>query len=444
MQEIPLENAISRFDKHLHINERVILSAKFGDGKTFFLNKFKESTKDNFHFITLYPVNYSVAQNADVFEYIKRDIILQLAQEEILCNIDLEAMADSICSWENAREVISFLLSSLPFGPLYDNILTKIEGFYKSYQEKKQTYEKFLDNFAVQKGGIYERDAYTKLIEEGIKHIQEDKRAVLIIEDLDRIDPAHLFRILNVLGAHIDCKYHDNESCPSNKFGFDHIITVFDYKTTEHIFHHFYGEQANYQGYINKFKINQPFYYSIKQEAYNYLHEYIRQHCYITIDTIDNNHPFSIYRRFRNLSVREICNLLENIDNQIETKEENTYNKEVSFLTNSSLTTFIAILFRIGIKKDQIKTHLNNFFNVDVDFLNLLGVFLSKDVWFWGQSCVKYKNVDYDIKKEIKNSMVERIIFTESEQQHNNSSRYQDVSKAIAEAINEALKNVHE
>ena len=54
---IPVDEALERFENHLLSHDRVILSAKFGDGKTFFLNKFKEKCKNDsespFVFITL-------------------------------------------------------------------------------------------------------------------------------------------------------------------------------------------------------------------------------------------------------------------------------------------------------------------------------------------------------------------------------------------------------
>ena len=42
---IPVDDAMQRFEDHLLSHDRVVLSAKFGDGKTFFLNKFKEKCK---------------------------------------------------------------------------------------------------------------------------------------------------------------------------------------------------------------------------------------------------------------------------------------------------------------------------------------------------------------------------------------------------------------
>ena len=296
MGPIPIENELKAFKEHLDINERTIFSAKFGDGKTFFLNEFKKEysdenkkkvdKKEKYYFITLYPVNYSVAENQDIFEYIKRDILLQLAIDEKLNPVDFDAIATSIFTWENLKEVICFLISSLPEGKILKKILEKGEIFIQKYKEKQTTFQKYESWFTSQKGGLYEHDSYTELIIETLKYIKSSGyKTVLIIEDLDRIDPAHLFRILNVLGAHIDEHiYKDSEN--TNKFGFDNIITVFDYNTTENIFHHFYGKDANYKGYINKFTSHQPFYYSIDEIAREYLYKVIFEKCCIHKESI--------------------------------------------------------------------------------------------------------------------------------------------------------------
>ena len=39
---IPVDDAMKLFENHLLSHDRVILSAKFGDGKSFFLNEFKK------------------------------------------------------------------------------------------------------------------------------------------------------------------------------------------------------------------------------------------------------------------------------------------------------------------------------------------------------------------------------------------------------------------
>lgn len=399
MENISIEHKIEQFKTHILDNKRVILSAKFGDGKTCFLGQVKETLSNEFYFITLYPVNYAVAKNEDVFEYIKRDILLQLATDGILSDIDFEAVADSIFCWENLREVISFLLSCVPGGELYKKLLVKAEKFKKEYDKRKSTWDKYNIFFINQKGGLYEHDAYTKMIESGIEYIgnptkpQGGKKPVLIIEDLDRIDPGHLFRILNVLGAHIDTNKDEN------KFGFENIVVVLDYITTEHIFHHFYGQDANYYGYMSKFMSCYPFEYSIKEIAKDYVYDYIEKEC-----KVPRNIAFKIDVGFKyeksvrqpeildsylnKISVRDIAHALDNINNQF---IEDTIILRDSFKvsTNSGLIKFLSLIKRLGIdfqKAQLYKTILNL---RDKSILDLLGIFILIDE-------------NFDINKEIK------------------------------------------
>ena len=97
------------------------------------------------------------------------------------------------------------------------------------------------------------------------------KKPVLIIEDLDRLDPKHLFRILNVISAHMEDRHTPDKI--GNKFGFNNIVLVMDYDVTKHIFHHFYGSGACYEGYMSKFLSREPFRYSIQQEMVKEIEE---------------------------------------------------------------------------------------------------------------------------------------------------------------------------
>lgn len=42
---IPVDDAMQRFKDHLLSHDRVVLSAKFGDGKTFFLNNSRRNVR---------------------------------------------------------------------------------------------------------------------------------------------------------------------------------------------------------------------------------------------------------------------------------------------------------------------------------------------------------------------------------------------------------------
>ena len=378
MKEIPIDREIEEFKIHLEDNPRVIFSAKFGDGKTYFLNRFiKKLSDEGYYFIQLCPVNYSVAKNEDIFEYIKRDILMSLAKDDMLGEVDFEAIADSIFTRENLREVISFLLSFVPAGGFYDKLISKAESFKKSYDEKKQTWEKYDSFFSTQRGGLYEHDGYTKMIESALSFIKTNKvkKPVLIIEDLDRIDPGHLFRILNVLGAHIDYQKE------TNKFGFDNIIIVLDYEITRHIFHHFYGESANYDGYMSKFLSHYPFNYSITEVAYDYVYEYIQKECHLSREFASQMQTGIKYvqggklnitfdNRLRELSVRDVANALDNIENQylieaIETKAG------YKIKTDVGIVKYFALLKRLRINCSFLLQHLSDYESLDV--LNMAG-----------------------------------------------------------------------
>ena len=274
LDKIDISGNLNNFAQYLEKTDRIILSAKFGDGKTYLLNKLRNDAvmKDEYEFFTICPVNYSVAKNEDVFEYIKRDIIVQFYEKKLLEKIDLNALFGSEFTLNDLTSVVPFLLSLVPLGELCNEGYSKFLEIKKKYDEKKHIVDKYLSQFANTAGCIHEEDGYTKLIKKAIKWISQDhslngevkkaKKPVLIIEDLDRLDPKHLFRILNVVSAHIDDSKQPD--IVGNKFGFNNIVLVMDYDVTKHIFHHFYGAQACYEGYMSKFLSREPFRYSIK------------------------------------------------------------------------------------------------------------------------------------------------------------------------------------
>ena len=365
---IDVSEKVKDLVQYLESTDRIILSARFGDGKTHLLNALRNDKTANkeYEFFTIYPVNYSVAPNEDVFEYIKRDIIVQLNERGLLNNIDLEAIFDSLINFEDVASVISFLLSLLPGGPLYDNAFKIFRKIRKNYKKKKRTTDKYLSTFANQKGCIYEEDGYTKLIREAIKWMGEDhytgghkwkgKKPVLIIEDLDRLDPKHLFRILNVISAHMEDSNTPDKV--GNKFGFNNIILVMDYDATKHIFHHFYGDGACYEGYMSKFLSREPFRYSIQQEMVKEIEEKLA-----SILKVPN--LFSAFKTFRKKlsqsSIRDLSKL-----SQLDPKDfikspdhvislSNSTVKTLSISTSFQLFQLIIYMVEAGMTQKQIK-----------------------------------------------------------------------------------------
>ena len=360
LKEIDLREKIADFSQYLATTDRIILSAKFGDGKTYFLNQLRqnEDLNKDFKFFTIYPVNYSVAKNEDVFEYIKRDIILQLNKEGLLDKIDIDAVFDSFFSFDDVRAVVSFLLSFVAGGAFYDKIFNKFWEKKKEYEEKKHTADKYLSSFTQKQGCIYEEDGYTLLVRNAIKWMKEDhamngpewkgKKAVLIVEDLDRLDPKHLFRILNVLSAHIDDT--TNPDLVTNKFGFNNIVLVMDYEATEHIFHHFYGENACYDGYMSKFLSREPFRYSIQHFiALEIENELSRKLGIANIFSTFGN----FRKRLHQLSIRDLKKLTM-FDTQERIKKDFFEYRKMKFSTSLPIFNLIIYMIECGLSVDEI------------------------------------------------------------------------------------------
>lgn len=253
---------------------RIIFSARFGDGKSYFLKKFMESypkEANDFYFITLHPVNYVVEENRDVIEYIKRDILFQLIKDNRIYDFKegYDKIFDAVCNGESLIKLADFAASIIPVKDLKKGYKA-LKGLLSTIDEKRKeqdvlhVVDDYLNGFYGKSGSISECDAFTYLIQKSLEQMMA--KSVLIIEDLDRIDPAHLFRIMNVLSSQVDNPYY-SEVPNGNKFVFDKIILVMDYEIARHLFHHFYGEEANYEGYMNKFLNTLPFKFSISQEA---------------------------------------------------------------------------------------------------------------------------------------------------------------------------------
>ena len=369
---IPVDDAMLRFEDHLLSHDRVVLSAKFGDGKTFFLNKFKEKCKMDaespFEFITLYPVNYQVLGNKDIFELIKHDVLLQILQADII-NVDYEVtdkmafefyIQNHFCT---VGESFFEMLKSCGA----DDIVTK--GFLaafksvnwlKSLKDKVGEFKKeidqtaFLDNYlsTFDENSVYENDIITKIIRDNIKAYQKKygKRVVLVIEDMDRLDPAHLFRIMNVFSAHMDYGYRSmlpiDNTLVGNKFGVSNVVFVMHEKNTEALFHHFYGECADYDGYMSKFYNKDIFRFSLAEEKEKYALALISEETGLGEEKIKEyfDNGFLITK-----TMRQICFALDKVEEQfqsIRVKED--------IRPNPQILKLIVIAKRLGVSNDKI------------------------------------------------------------------------------------------
>jgi len=135
--------------------------------------------------------------------------------------------------------------------------LDKIFKEYKNFTDTKKPEEKtrseemieYWGSSSEKLGNIYEHNYITRLINGFLQELQEKghKKNVLIIDDLDRMDPEHIFRILNILSV------HNNNFGEENKFAFDHLIVVCDIENIKRNFEHKYGVGVDFEGYIDKY-----------------------------------------------------------------------------------------------------------------------------------------------------------------------------------------------
>ena len=320
MQTINITHELKRFEQHLAQNPQTILSAKFGDGKTYFLNEYIRQHEADTFFVVLHPVNYVVSPNEDIFEYIKRDILCALMHTEELQNIDWKKTIKDVLLSKDFAELTDDMLTMLaPHLQMINKVIPIAKILHKSVDlvmqvRDKVSLNKYIEHFQEVKGSLFELDDISIVIQKTIQAIQaHEKRCVLVIEDLDRLDPGHLFRILNVLSAHID-----SDKC-TNKFCFDNIVAVLDYDTTRHIFHHFYSEKANYEGYMSKFMSSHPFEYSITKVAHEQLEAYLKNDCRIESlgNFPKNTSGLSLVEKINNMSVRDVEHVLNGIEHQI-------------------------------------------------------------------------------------------------------------------------------
>ena len=353
MDTIDISQNIQDFKQVFEKESRIIFSAKFGDGKSYFLNEFMKSYDEkmnDYYFITLHPVNYVVEENRDVIEYIKRDILFQLIKDNRIYDFKegYDKIFDAVCNVESLFKLADFAASIIPVKGLKEGYKA-LKGLVSTIDEKRKgqdvrhVVDDYLNGFYGKSGSISECDAFTYLIQKSLEQMMA--KSVLIIEDLDRIDPAHLFRIMNVLSSQVDNPYYSHVP-HGNKFGFDKIILVMDYEIAKHLFHHFYGKEANYEGYMNKFLNTLPYSYSIKEEAHRQVRQKILDICktgvFLSLDQKLSNDPkdrISFQLALNNSSVRRCKEFLDLDINSLFRKK--WLNREYSIPTDN---TWVKIL----------------------------------------------------------------------------------------------------
>lgn len=130
-------------------NKRILFTAPFGKGKSTFLSDFFEDHQEDYFSIKLFPVNYCVSQNEDVFELIKYDILVELfGKYGDILNIQEQRFPELLTSQ-------MFLLEEFKILPLVFAIVKQcgkigktatdlIEEVKKQYESIKQNYRRMI------------------------------------------------------------------------------------------------------------------------------------------------------------------------------------------------------------------------------------------------------------------------------------------------------------
>lgn len=307
-EKILFTSVDEEFLEHLNApsNNRILFSAPFGSGKTTFLIDFFEK-QEHLKSIHLYPVNYAVAGNDDIFELIKYDIFYELLgkhRDDLkLVNEEFSMLLTSQSFLMNDVDLINIIKSIVKntskIGKASVEIIDVLKdqiNKYVKYHEDQQIDEfdrikRYLEAFEL-KAGIHEFDEFSRLIAELLQRLKGEEKlqkTVLVIDDLDRIDPEHIFRLFNVFSAHY------NPIRNENKFGFDHVIFVCDIENIRKIYEHKYGLGVDFTGYINKFYSKGAFTFNNKRQLSEKLKMIIASVSPLTAGLINPNDPILKY-----------------------------------------------------------------------------------------------------------------------------------------------------
>lgn len=316
-------------------NKRILFSGKYGIGKTTFLRKFFKTRESNYTPIWLNPVRYSTSSDKDIITLIKYDIVYQILrdikdEEDLFDEGDVEITSSAFMLPFVLNNKLDVAMLLLPFLSLINQSagsLTKVlpglkEKFEQRLDELNQDNEKStvkrLNEFyqtVEHSNPLFEIDVVNELVERWCsKRKGEGRKPVLIVDDLDRLYPKDMFRILNVLSAGLSLR--EDEQGFLNEFS--HITVVCDQDNVRNIFHHLYGERTDFGGYIDKFISVRTFEY----DNYSAISDWVEMVA---------DRPSQLYRKLTDKQIEFIKHLLMafmdyrviNLRNLLKIKPEN-------------------------------------------------------------------------------------------------------------------------
>lgn len=391
---IPTDRERQNFFSHINIdeNKRILFSGPFGSGKTTFLHEFFKEHEE-YTPVFLRPINYSIASTKDIFEYIKVDVLFELLKIVTLDNTQYsnkELIPEFI-----AKELYPFIcrfIKEIPsIGKSFKLISEALEVSIKKYNKFKKSRNEtefsvsheFLASQLNEEGNLFEENNITCAIRNIIQKHKEEckKQIVLIIDDLDRIDPGHIFRILNVFACNADSSLYGEEL--NNKFGFYKVMVVCDINNLRHLFAHQYGTSTDFCGYIDKFYSINVYNFNLKGDVVKFLPKLITNyHEGTQIHVVKYIISDLIYNEMVNL--RSLHNLKSMRLNQCGYYHERkyVYPTDTSYVLYQYLKTIYVTEDKINEVISIMKSHLFNHKLIDKPLCRIVGILCSEIYYY--------------------------------------------------------------
>lgn len=405
-------------------SERIFFSGKYGIGKTTYLKNFfnKEEHKNTFP-IHIFPVNYAIEKNENILNLLKYDILYALVLKDTLQNrsIPINKKETKIKDYviENADKLFIKFLQTLPkIGKYVKDIESKwieIKKDFESFSNEEfenSKLDEFIQKIEQKEGSIYENDFITSLINKKLNHLKNnDIKPVLILDDIDRIEPVHIFRILNVFAS-----LYDDNNYKSNKFDFSKVIIVGDIFNIQSVYHHIYGYNADFDGYIDKFYSDQIYYLSFRESLKSQITKFNFNQSYFVTRLVSD--IIIILFDNKKLNFRQL-RLIQKLINDLPTEIQSLKKilKLLSIFYLNDLNTTIKYLKEINI--DFSKRYY-----LDGDFFEFLLKFMIFD----------YNNINSSKIKMAENDSTLYLFYFENTENH--------VSFKIQESIREKRINL--
>jgi hypothetical protein len=324
--------------------------------------------------------------------------------------------------------------------PKIRNIISAADDFEKLISKYKEGLDKINSDPSLEmlkqfqqdseNNFLLEYDEVSEFISSKLDEIAELKKSgeeklkkVLIIDDLDRLDPEHIFRLFNIFSAHFDqVHYYENQKGNDNKFGFDKIIFVCDIENIRKIFAHKYGIEVDFSGYIDKF-------YSTG--IYHFLHENVFDD--IIKPYFRDSFTFYSPQKSRVLETNELFNYILNLlfkGRELSIREIIRLGKfKPSFISDNKIVNHIPVMLtKMGAKENSILEQYVLLVLIKL-FYEVFGgseIFIKK----MNNAYVKIsENEDSTLNSQYRNTLNNLILFADAESHKFEYSKDNDQNK---------------